>query len=321
MGGFPYAISLCLDAHRPFLYPCVSAEAVAQSDLVVEAIIESMKIKNELFAFIDKKAKSSCIFASNTSSLSIAEIGSPVSEERKRKFGGLHFFNPVPAMKLVEIIRTPHTDDATIDTLTQVTLAMKKVPVHCKDTPGFIVNRLLMPYLLESVRMMERGEATAEDIDKAMELGAGYPMGPFKLLDFIGLDTTAHISGGWRAKAEEGLISKEIVAPVPTIEKLIKEGKFGRKSGHGFYDVSRERRSEVETSVADQDVFSSSLDSTHPNCRLVVEWRSCVALKSNLFESWPILLLSLVLPPTRPPSSNFARDFGRSPEISARAIR
>nr|KIR88312.1 3-hydroxyacyl-CoA dehydrogenase [Cryptococcus tetragattii IND107] len=151
-----------------------SSQAVEEADLVVEAIIESIKVKRDLFGFLDGKAKPDCIFATNTSSLSVTEIAEACSPERQAKFAGLHFFNPVPAMKLVEIIRTPQTSQETYETLREVTLQMGKSPVTCNDTPGFIVNRLLVPYLLEAIRMIERGDATAEDIDTAMELGAGY---------------------------------------------------------------------------------------------------------------------------------------------------
>ncbi|WVQ84640.1 hypothetical protein IAT38_006795 [Cryptococcus sp. DSM 104549] len=213
-----------------------AAEAVKDADLVVEAIIESLKVKRDLFGFLDDKAKPHCIFATNTSSLSVTEIAEACSAERQEKFAGLHFFNPVPAMKLVEIIQTSKTSRETYDALREVTIQMGKSPVTCKDTPGFIVNRLLVPYLLEAIRMIERGDATPEDIDTAMELGAGYPMGPIKLLDFVGLDTTSYIAEGWRDKVDTGAISSELVQPIPLLDKLVKEGRLGRKNGKGFYE-------------------------------------------------------------------------------------
>ncbi|ODN94700.1 3-hydroxyacyl-CoA dehydrogenase [Cryptococcus wingfieldii CBS 7118] len=219
-----------------------AAEAVEDADLVVEAIIESIKVKRDLFGFLDGKAKAECIFATNTSSLSVTEIAEACSPERQANFAGLHFFNPVPAMKLVEIIKTSSTSPVTFDALREATIRMGKSPVTCTDTPGFIVNRLLVPYLLEAARMVERGDATAEDIDTAMTLGAGYPMGPFKLLDFVGLDTTSYIAEGWREKAKEADIPEGLVAPIPVIEKLVKEGKLGRKSGEGFYKYDQEKK-------------------------------------------------------------------------------
>ncbi|CAE6521180.1 unnamed protein product [Rhizoctonia solani] len=207
-------------------------EAVKQADLVVEAIVENLEVKRKLFSSLDIHAPVHCIFATNTSSLSVTEIAGSTSEDRRAAFGGLHFFNPVPQMKLVEVIRTSATSDATNAALLDVCKRMEKTSVSCKDTPGFIVNRLLVPYMLEAVRMLERGDASAEDIDTAMKLGAGYPMGPIQLTDFVGLDTCQHIMTGWR---EKGALSPELVQPIEALEEKVKEGKLGRKAGEGFF--------------------------------------------------------------------------------------
>ncbi|KGL85109.1 hypothetical protein N309_04119, partial [Tinamus guttatus] len=179
-----------------------STDAVAvvhSTDLVIEAIVENQEIKNELFKTLDKFAPEHTIFASNTSSLQITQLAN--STTRQDRFGGLHFFNPVPMMKLVE------------------------------DTPGFIVNRLLVPYMLEAVRLFERGDASKEDIDVAMKLGAGYPMGPFELLDYVGLDTSKYIIDGWHALEP----NNPLFAPSPLLNKLVEEKKLGKKTGEGFY--------------------------------------------------------------------------------------
>uniref|UniRef100_A0A9J8CA91 3-hydroxyacyl-CoA dehydrogenase n=1 Tax=Cyprinus carpio carpio TaxID=630221 RepID=A0A9J8CA91_CYPCA len=171
-----------------------AASVVQGTDLVVEAIVENLKVKQDLFGALDKAAPEHTIFASNTSSLPIADIAS--STARLDRFGGLHFFNPVPMMKLVEVIKAPGTSQQTFDSLLEFSKALGKHPVSCKDTPGFIVNRLLVPYMLEAVRLHERGHGSKEDIDVAMKLGAGYPMGPFELLDYVGLDTSKFIIDG-----------------------------------------------------------------------------------------------------------------------------
>lgn len=204
-------------------------KAIVTADLVLEAVIENMELKQKLFAEYDDKAPAKTIFASNTSSLPIAEIASATL--RLDRFGGLHFFNPVPVMKLLEVVRIPETSDDTFDTMVAWGKAMKKKTVDCKDTPGFIVNRLLVPYLMEAVRLVERGHASPKDVDLAMKLGAGHPMGPFELADYVGLDTTKFIMDGWsKAYPEEPLFR-----PSPLQDRLVAEGKFGRKTGEGFY--------------------------------------------------------------------------------------
>ncbi|XP_056593551.1 hydroxyacyl-coenzyme A dehydrogenase, mitochondrial [Triplophysa dalaica] len=207
-----------------------AAASVAQgTDLVVEAIVENVKVKQNLFGSLDKVAPEHTIFASNTSSLPISEIASSTS--RLDRFGGLHFFNPVPMMKLVEVIKTPTTSQQTFVTLLEFSKALGKHPVSCKDTPGFIVNRLLVPYMMEAVRLYERGDGSKEDIDVAMKLGAGYPMGPFELLDYVGLDTSKFIIDGWHAMDPEN----PLFGPSPMLNKLVSEGKLGKKTGEGFY--------------------------------------------------------------------------------------
>lgn len=208
-------------------------EAVGQSDLVVEAIVEKLKIKQNLFKTLDAVAPSHTVFASNTSSLPIGEIAE--ATERKDRFVGLHFFNPVPVMKLLEVIRIPETSDNTYNRVMDWGKSVGKQTVTCKDTPGFIVNRLLVPYMMESVRLLERGDATARDIDTAMKLGAGYPMGPFELLDYVGLDTSKFIIEGWAEKFPDNPLFK----PVPTLNRLVEEGKLGMKTGEGFYKYQK----------------------------------------------------------------------------------
>lgn len=206
-----------------------AGSVVQGSDLVLEAIVENLKIKQDLFGRLDKLAPAHTIFASNTSSLPITDIAS--STNRLDRFGGLHFFNPVPMMKLVEVIATSATSQETFDSLLNFSKALGKTPVSCKDTPGFIVNRLLVPYMMEAIRLHERGHGSKEDIDIAMKLGAGYPMGPFELADYVGLDTMKFIIDGWSAKDP----GNPLFAPSELLNKLVAEGKLGKKTGEGFY--------------------------------------------------------------------------------------
>ncbi|XP_026887542.2 hydroxyacyl-coenzyme A dehydrogenase, mitochondrial [Electrophorus electricus] len=206
-----------------------AASVVKNTDLVVEAIVENLKIKQDLFSTLDKVAPENTIFASNTSSLPIADIARATA--RVDRFGGLHFFNPVPMMKLVEVIKAPATSQQTFAALLEFSRVLGKHPVSCKDTPGFIVNRLLVPYLMEAIRLHERGHGSKEDIDVAMKLGAGYPMGPFELLDYVGLDTCKFIIDGWHEVEPEN----PLFAPSPLLNKLVAESKLGKKTGEGFY--------------------------------------------------------------------------------------
>lgn len=155
--------------------------------------------------------------------------------KRKDRFGGLHFFNPVPVMKLLEVVRTDDTSDATYERIRAFGQSVGKTCISCKDTPGFVVNRLLVPFLGEAVRLMERGDASARDIDIAMKLGAGHPMGPIELADYVGLDTTCSILKGWHEKYP----NNPLFDPLPTLERLVKEGKCGLKSGEGFYQYKK----------------------------------------------------------------------------------
>lgn len=208
-------------------------DAVKSTDIVIEAIIENLDIKQKLFKQLDQVAPKHTIFTSNTSSLPITEIARDV--QRQDRFGGLHFFNPVPVMKLLEVIRISATSDETFGTLLQFGKALGKTTVSCKDTPGFIVNRLLVPYMIEAVRMLERGDATAEDIDTAMKLGAGYPMGPIELLDYVGLDTSKYIVDGWKKRFPDDPSFKTS----DLLDNIVKEGKLGRKTSAGFYKYSK----------------------------------------------------------------------------------
>jgi len=205
-------------------------KALESADLVVEAVVENMGLKQKLFKEYDGIAPPKTIFASNTSSLPIKEIASSTS--RLDRFGGLHFFNPVPVMKLLEVVRIPETSDETFNAMVAWGKAMKKVTVNCKDTPGFIVNRLLVPYLMEAVRMVERGDASAKDVDLAMKLGAGHPMGPFELADYVGLDTNKFIMDGWSERYPDETLFRQS----QLLNKMVEEGKLGRKTGEGFFN-------------------------------------------------------------------------------------
>uniref|UniRef100_A0A7N6A7G0 3-hydroxyacyl-CoA dehydrogenase n=1 Tax=Anabas testudineus TaxID=64144 RepID=A0A7N6A7G0_ANATE len=201
----------------------------AGEEFIQKAIVENLKIKQDLFGRLDKLAPAHTIFASNTSSLRISEIAS--STNRLDRFGGLHFFNPVPMMKLVEVVGTSSTSQETFDSLLNFGKVLGKTPVSCKDTPGFIVNRLLVPYNMEAIRLHERGHGSKEDIDIAMKLGAGYPMGPFELADYVGLDVIKFIMDGWNALEPDN----PLFAQSELLNKLVAEGKYGRKTGEGFY--------------------------------------------------------------------------------------
>jgi len=198
-------------------------------DIIVEAIIENLDIKKKFFGDLGKLAKKDCIFGSNTSSFPITQLGD--ASGRADKLIGLHFFNPVQMMQLVEVIKTGGTSEETFKATWDYCKAIKKEPVGCRDTPGFIVNRLLVPYLGQALLMLERGVATVPDIDVAMRMGAGMPMGPFTLADYVGLDTCLSILTGWNKRFPD-----EPAYQVPkTLDTMVKAGKLGRKGGAGFY--------------------------------------------------------------------------------------
>lgn len=208
-------------------------EAASQSDLVVEAIVENIEAKKKLWKALDAVAPKECIFATNTSSLSVADQASVTS--RKDRFGGLHFFSPVPMMKLVEIIATDDTSKETTEAMRDYVARIGKTGVIARDTKGFIVNRLLIPYMLESCRLVERGVATVEDVDIAMKLGAGHPMGPFTLIDSVGIDVTKLIADAWSKVEPEN----PLFTPSKLIDEKVAQGKLGRKSGEGFYKYTK----------------------------------------------------------------------------------
>ena len=208
-----------------------SIEDLKNSDLIIEAIIEQLPSKRELFAALDKICAPSTIFASNTSSLTIIEVAA--ATKRPQRFVGLHFFNPVPVMKLIEVVRTIATDDAVYEEMVAFGAKLGKTAVRAKDGGGFIVNRLLVPYLLDAIRALEEGVGSIEDIDNSMKLGCGHPMGPLTLLDFVGLDTTYYISQIMFDEFKE----KRFASP-PLLKRMVLAGWNGRKSGRGFYDYA-----------------------------------------------------------------------------------
>ena len=206
-------------------------EDLKDCDVVIEAIIEQLPAKRELFSALDVLCQASTIFASNTSSLTITEIAT--ATKRPERFVGLHFFNPVPVMKLVEVVRTIATDPAVYEEMVAFGAKLGKTPVRAHDSTGFIVNRLLVPYLLDAIRALEEGVGSIEDIDNSMKLGCGHPMGPLTLLDFVGLDTTYYIANIMFDEFHE----KRFASP-PLLKRMVLAGWNGRKSGRGFYDYS-----------------------------------------------------------------------------------
>lgn len=208
-----------------------SLEDLSKQDLIIEAIIEQAPAKKELFAALDRICQPQTIFASNTSSVSITEIAA--ATKRPGRVLGMHFFNPVPVMKLVEVIRTIATDPAVFEEMVAFGMRLGKIPVRTTDRTGFIVNRLLVPYILDAIRALEEGVGTIEDIDNSMKLGCAHPMGPLTLLDFVGLDTTYYIANIMFDEFKE-----KRFAPPPLLKRMVLAGWNGRKTGRGFYDYS-----------------------------------------------------------------------------------
>ena len=210
-----------------------SFNGLADCDIIIEAIIENLDEKRSTYRQLDELCKPETIFASNTSSLSITEMMTATSPERQQRFIGMHFFNPVPLMKLVEVVKTILTDDDVYEQAVEFGKKLGKVPVRAGDKTGFIVNRLLVPYMLDSIRALEEGVGSIVDIDNAMKLGCGYPMGPFTLGDFVGLDTTYYI-----AEIMFNEFREKRFAPPPLLKRMVLAGLYGRKSGRGFYDYT-----------------------------------------------------------------------------------
>ncbi|GAC1655061.1 MAG: 3-hydroxybutyryl-CoA dehydrogenase [Ktedonobacteraceae bacterium] len=218
-----------VEENRARLHGTLNFADFVECDLVIEAVIENMEEKLRLFPVLDHALKADTLILSNTSSLNITQMGAVT--KRADKICGLHFFNPAPVMKLVEVVQTISTSQDTIETVKQFAVSLGKTPVLAKDTAGFIVNFLLIPYLLAAIRMLENGMATRDDIDEAMKQGCGYPMGPFTLLDYVGLDTTM-----WAAEAIYEEYKDPLYAPPPLLRRMVISGMYGRKSGKGFYD-------------------------------------------------------------------------------------
>jgi 3-hydroxybutyryl-CoA dehydrogenase len=217
------------DAIRSRLKGTTNRQELHDCDVVIEAIIENVQQKKDMYDSLDGIVKREAIFATNTSSISVTEL--MAATKRPERFIGLHFFNPVPLMKLVEVVRTIATAPDVYDTAYEFGRKLGKVPVRTSDKTGFIVNRLLVPYLLDAIRAYEEGVGSIEDIDNAMKLGCGYPMGPFTLLDFVGLDTTYYITHVMYDEFKE----KRFASP-PLLKRLVMAGWYGRKTGKGFYD-------------------------------------------------------------------------------------
>ena len=225
------AIAADKDAGLARISFTTSIADLAPSDIIIEAVVEDLAVKTQMFTELDSLCGAQTIFASNTSSLTIAELAAATA--RSDRFVGLHFFNPVPVMKLVEVVRAIRTSDSTVERATAFVTSLSKDPIQTRDNSGFVVNLLLVPYMIDAIRALESGIASITDIDKGMMLGAGYPMGPFTLLDFVGLDTTYRIAEIMYDEYRESRY-----APPPLLKRMVIAGMYGKKSGMGFYDYS-----------------------------------------------------------------------------------
>lgn len=219
-------------------------EALSDCDIIIEAIIENLDMKRDTYRQLDEICKPETIFASNTSSISITEMMTATGPERQQRFIGMHFFNPVPIMKLVEVVRTILTDESVYEEAVEFGKRLGKVPVRAGDKTGFIVNRLLVPYMLDAIRALEEGVGSIVDIDNAMKLGCGYPMGPFTLGDFVGLDTTYYI-----AEIMFNEFREKRFAPPPLLKRMVLAGLYGRKTGRGFYDYTKDPKNPTPMSL------------------------------------------------------------------------
>ena len=222
-------------ATRDRLFGTTTFDDLADCDIIIEAIIENLEEKQSTYRQLDAICKPETIFASNTSSLSITQMMAATSPARQQRFIGMHFFNPVPIMKLVEVVRTILTSAEVYEEAITFATKLGKVPVRASDKTGFIVNRLLVPYMLDSIRALEEGVGSIVDIDNAMKLGCGYPMGPLTLGDFVGLDTTYYIAEIMFNEFRE----KRFASP-PLLKRMVMAGLYGRKSGRGFYDYTKD---------------------------------------------------------------------------------
>jgi 3-hydroxybutyryl-CoA dehydrogenase len=224
------------------IHVTTSLQELKDCDVIIEAVTEDLELKNGMFRELDAICGPDTIFASNTSSLTIADMAAATN--RPHRFIGLHFFNPVPVMKLVEVVRTIAVDQQTFERAYAFAKSLGKEPVEAKDTSGFIVNRLLVPYMLDAIRCLEQGLASTEDIDRGMTLGTGYPMGPFTLADFVGIDTLYYIA---EIMFEE--FREPRFAPPPLLKRMVTLGMYGRKTKRGFYDYSGEKPVAVDLGI------------------------------------------------------------------------